>query len=432
MNAPNDYFNSISDQGLLRLITAGSVDDGKSTLIGRLLYDSKGVFADQLDAISRARHKRVEGDRFDLALLTDGLEAEREQGITIDVAYRYFATPGRKFIVADAPGHEQYTRNMVTGASTADAAIILIDASRIPDGQLLAQTKRHSTIARLLGLRHIVVAVNKMDLVNWDEAVFARIHTAYTALAEKLGILHFHILPISALEGDNVVHESANTPWYSGPALLPLLEGLEVGSPAKTSPLRLPVQWVIRHGGHSTDDFRGYAGRISSGGLNVGDEIVVQPAGVTAIVRRILLSGQDRNTAVVGDSIVIVLDRDVDVSRGDIISLASEPARIDRQLEAEICWLDSHALNPTRKYLLKHGSRLTSARIRAVHTRRNIHELQEEENSRQTLEMNEIGRVSLSVREALPHDRYSDLPATGAFILIDEATHQTAAAGMIR
>lgn len=432
MNAPNDYFNSISEQGLLRLITAGSVDDGKSTLIGRLLYDSKGVFADQLDAISRARHKRVEGDRIDFALLTDGLEAEREQGITIDVAYRYFATPRRKFIVADAPGHEQYTRNMVTGASTADAAIILIDASRVQDGQLLPQTKRHSTIAKLLGIRHIVVAVNKMDLVCWDEAVFTRIQAAYGTLAEKLGIQQFHILPLSALEGDNVVHESAHTPWYSGPALLPLLESLDVEQLDANSPLRLPVQWVIRHGGNSTDDFRGYAGRISSGRLNIGDEIVVQPSGVKAVVQGILRSGEDRNSAIAGDSVVVVLDRDVDVSRGDILSLANSPAHVEKNLEAELCWLDTQALNPARKYLLKHGSRLTSAKIRAVHTQRNIHELQEEQNSRQSLEMNEIGRVSLTVREALPHDRYSDLPATGSFILIDAATHQTAAAGMIR
>lgn len=432
MNAPNDYFHSLTDQGVLRLITAGSVDDGKSTLIGRLLYDSKGVFADQLDAIARARHKRVEGDRIDFALLTDGLEAEREQGITIDVAYRYFATPRRKFIVADAPGHEQYTRNMVTGASTADAAIILIDAGRNADGKLLPQTKRHSTIARLLGIRHIIVAVNKMDLINWDRAVFEDICKAYTALAKKLEIPHFHILPISALEGDNVVHRSPHTPWYKGEALLPLLESLETEGHAIDAPLRLPVQWVIRHGGSSLDDFRGYAGRVSSGRLSVGDEITVQPSGIQAQVSRILQSGQERASAIAGDSVVVILDRDIDVSRGDLISHVQSPARVERNLEAEICWLDTQALNPARKYLLKHGARLTSAKIRAVHTRRNIHELQEETNERGLLEMNEIGRVSISTREALAHDAYNDLSATGAFILIDEATHQTAAAGMIR
>lgn len=432
MNAPNDYFNSVSDQGLLRLITAGSVDDGKSTLIGRLLFDSKGVFADQLDAISRARHKRVEGDRIDFALLTDGLEAEREQGITIDVAYRYFATPRRKFIVADAPGHEQYTRNMVTGASTADAAIILVDASRNADGRLLAQTKRHSTIARLLGLRHIIVAVNKMDLVGWDEGIFKGIEAAYTELASKLDIREFHILPISALEGDNVVHTSAHTPWYQGPALLPLLESLEVGSEEDTGPLRLPIQWVIRHGGHSTDDFRGYAGRLSSGRVKLGDEIVIQPSGTTARIQRILQSGEERSSALAGDSVVVVLDRDVDVSRGDLLSLADAPAQVGREIEAELCWLDNQPLNPARKYLLKHGTRLTTAKIRAVHTQRNIHELQEEVNTRNQLDMNEIGRVSIQTREPLAHDRYVELPASGSFILIDEATHQTAAAGMIR
>lgn len=432
MNAPKDFFPALNDQGVLRLITAGSVDDGKSTLIGRLLYDSKGVFADQLEAIARARHKRVEGDRIDFALLTDGLEAEREQGITIDVAYRYFATPRRKFIVADAPGHEQYTRNMVTGASTADAAIILIDASRNADGTLLAQTKRHSTIAKLLGIRHIIVAVNKMDLVNWDPAVFNRIRDAYTRLAEKLEIQHFHILPISALEGDNVVHRSAHSPWYEGQALLPLLESLDIQNLAHDAPLRLPVQWVIRHGGDSIDDFRGYAGRISSGRLQVGDELAVQASGVRATVTRLLRSSHECHQAIAGDSIVVVLDKDVDISRGDLLSLATVPAKVEKQLEAEICWLDGRALNPARKYLLKHGARLTSAKIRSVHTQRNIHELQEETNTRNTLEMNEIGRVSISTRESLAHDAYADLPATGAFILIDEATHQTAAAGMIR
>lgn len=432
MNAPNDYFNSVSDQGLLRLITAGSVDDGKSTLIGRLLFDSKGVFADQLAAISRARHKRVEGDRIDFALLTDGLEAEREQGITIDVAYRYFATPRRKFIVADAPGHEQYTRNMVTGASTADAAIILVDASRNADGRLLAQTKRHSTIARLLGLRHIIVAVNKMDLVGWNEGIFEGIRAAYTELASKLDIPEFHILPISALEGDNVVHTSSHTPWYQGPALLPLLESLEVGSEEDSGPLRLPIQWVIRHGGHSTDDFRGYAGRLCSGRIKLGDEIVIQPSGTTARIQRILQSGEERSSALAGDSVVVVLDRDVDVSRGDLLSLAGAPAQVGREIEAELCWLDNQPLNPARKYLLKHGTRLTTAKIRAVHTQRNIHELQEEVNTRNQLDMNEIGRVSIQTREPLAHDQYVELPASGSFILIDEATHQTAAAGMIR
>ncbi|MCD0503185.1 sulfate adenylyltransferase subunit 1 [Bordetella petrii] len=432
MNAVNDSFLSGADSGVLRLITAGSVDDGKSTLIGRLLYDSKGVFADQLDAISRAKYKRVAGDGIDFALLTDGLEAEREQGITIDVAYRYFATPLRKFIVADAPGHEQYTRNMVTGASTADAAIILIDATRAADGRLLPQTKRHSTIARLLGIRHIVVAVNKMDLVDWDRAVFDRIRDAYADLARRLDIPHFHVLPLSALEGDNVVNPSAKTPWYEGPPLLSLLEQLSQAEPTAAQALRFPVQWVARHGGDSAEDFRGYAGRVASGVLRPGDEVVVQPSGVAARVREVLAFDRAVDAAVAGDSVTVVLDRDVDVSRGDVLSHVAEPARVAREFEAELCWLDAQALNPSRKYLIKHGTRLTSARIRDVLTQRDIHELQEVANGSGTLAMNEIGRVTLVTREALAVDRYADAPATGAFILIDEATHQTAAAGMLR
>lgn len=433
MNALNDSFLSGADTGVLRLITAGSVDDGKSTLIGRLLYDSKGVFADQLDAISRAKYKRVVGDGIDFSLLTDGLEAEREQGITIDVAYRYFSTPLRKFIVADAPGHEQYTRNMVTGASTADAAIILIDATRAADGQLLTQTKRHSTIAHLLGIRHIVVAVNKMDLVDWDQAVFERIRDAYAELARRLNIAHHHVLPLSALEGDNVVNRSDKTPWYDGPPLLSLLEQLGgTDSEAAVRPLRFPVQWVSRHGGDSAEDFRGYAGRIASGELRPGDDVVIQPSGVAARVKEVLAFDRAVDVAVAGDSVTVVLDRDVDVSRGDVLSHAVAPARVGREFEAELCWLDTQALNPARKYLLKHGTRLTSAKIRGVLTHRDIHELQEVANHNGTLNMNEIGRVSFATREALAVDSYIDAPATGAFILIDEATHQTAAAGMLR
>ncbi|ARP95707.1 sulfate adenylyltransferase subunit 1 [Bordetella genomosp. 13] len=432
MNTINDSFLGGADNGVLRLITAGSVDDGKSTLIGRLLYDSKGVFADQLDAIARAKYKRVAGDGIDFSLLTDGLEAEREQGITIDVAYRYFSTPLRKFIIADAPGHEQYTRNMVTGASTADAAIILIDATRAADGNLLPQTKRHSTIARLLGIRHIVVAVNKMDLVDWDRAVFERIRLSYAELAGRLDLPDFHILPLSALNGDNVVSVSAHTPWYPGPPLLALLETLAVADDGRGLPLRLPVQWVLRHGGDRADDFRGYAGRLASGVLRVGDAVAVQPSGQQAIVSRVLRGGRDVDEAVAGDSVAVVLDRDVDVSRGDTLSHPGAQARTAREFEAELCWLDAQPLNPARRYLLKHGARLTSARIRAVHTQRDIHELREIANEGGTLAMNDIGTVSLQTREMLAVDGYHALPANGAFILIDEATHQTAAAGMLR
>lgn len=430
MNAVAEPF--LKETTVLRLITAGSVDDGKSTLIGRLLYDSKGVYADQMAAISRAKHRRTEGDIVDFSLLTDGLEAEREQGITIDVAYRYFATPRRKFIVADAPGHEQYTRNMVTGASSSDAAVILIDAVRARDGALLPQTRRHSTIAHLLGLRHIIVAVNKMDLVDWDQNVFERIAAAYAELAAKLGIARFHILPVSALRGDNVVTASAHTPWYQGDVLLGLLEGLVVEQRQHELPLRFPVQLVARHDGDSVDGFRGYMGQVASGVLRCGDHILVQPAGVPAVVRQLISHEHRLDAAAAGTPVTVVLDRDVDVSRGDTFTLAEDAVVSARNFHAELCWLDARALSPARKYLLKHGTRLTTAKVDAVHTRRDIQLLQEVATDEPVLAMNDIGRVSISVREALIVDTYDDLPATGAFILIDPATHQTAAAGMIR
>jgi sulfate adenylyltransferase subunit 1 len=431
MNAVNESWISAADTGVLRLITAGSVDDGKSTLIGRLLYDSKGVFADQLAAITRSKYKRVAASEIDLSLLTDGLEAEREQGITIDVAYRYFSTPRRKFIVADAPGHEQYTRNMVTGASTAEVAIILIDASRARDGQLLAQTKRHSALAKLLGLKHIVVAVNKMDLVGWDPVIFEAIRAAYTELAERLDIEHFHIIPISALRGDNVVEGSANTPWYSGPPLLSLLEDLPISAAVDEGSSRFFVQWVIRHGGHDVNDFRGYAGQLAGGRLSVGDEIRVLPAGQVAKVARLLRFDLDVASVVAGDNVVLVLDRDIDVSRGDLIVQSDTTIRVTKEFDAELCWLDQQALNPLRQYWLKQGTRLTQAKIKAVHTRRDIHELSHVEASG-VLEMNDIGHVTLVSRDVLALDSYSEHSVTGAFILIDAATHQTAAAGMVR
>jgi sulfate adenylyltransferase subunit 1 len=430
MNAVNESWVSAIETGVLRLITAGSVDDGKSTLIGRLLYDSKGVFADQLAAITRSKYKRVAATEIDLSLLTDGLEAEREQGITIDVAYRYFATPLRKFIVADAPGHEQYTRNMVTGASTADVAIILIDATRVHDGRLLAQTRRHSALAHLLGLQHIVVAVNKMDLVDWDESVFERIRAAYALLAEQLGMARFHIIPMSALKGDNVVESSSNTPWYDGPPLLTLLEGLST-DPAAADGSRFFVQWVIRHGGHGINDFRGYAGRLAGAALRVGDEIKVQPSGQTARVARLLRYDVDVDSAVAGDTVVVVLDRDIDVSRGDLLVQSHIPVRATKEFDAELCWLDQQPLSPLRQYWLKQGTRLTQAKIKTVHSRRDIHELQQVQASG-VLEMNDIGHVTLVSRDLLAVDSYADQPAAGSFILIDAATHQTAAAGMVR
>jgi sulfate adenylyltransferase subunit 1 len=431
MNAINESWVSASGTDVLRLITAGSVDDGKSTLIGRLLYDSKGVFADQLASIARSKYKRTQASEIDLALLTDGLESEREQGITIDVAYRYFATPLRKFIVADAPGHEQYTRNMVTGASTAQVVIILIDASRAADGQLLAQTKRHSALAQLLGLKHVIVAINKMDLVGWDGHVFERIAKAYAELARALDIPSFHIVPISALKGDNVVEASDNTPWYDGPPLLSLLETLPVTEADASAPPRFFVQWVIRHGGSQLEDFRGYAGQLAGGSLRVGDEIKVLPSGLIAKVARLLRGDLDIAFAAGGDSVTIVLDRDIDVSRGDLIVPADTRLNLVREFDAELCWLDQQALNPARQYLLKQGTRLTQARIKAVHTRRDMHALIEVPAG-DVLNMNDIGHATLVSRDLLALDPYKGNAATGAFILIDAATHQTAAAGMVR
>ncbi|MFW7340989.1 GTP-binding protein [Pollutimonas sp. H1-120] len=431
MNAINESWVSASGTDVLRLITAGSVDDGKSTLIGRLLYDSKGVFADQLASIARSKYKRTQASEIDLALLTDGLEAEREQGITIDVAYRYFATPLRKFIVADAPGHEQYTRNMVTGASTAQVVIILIDASRAADGQLLPQTKRHSALAQLLGLQHVIVAVNKMDLVGWDGQVFERIGKAYADLAQTLGIPSFHVVPISALKGDNVVDVSGNTPWYDGPPLLSLLETLPVAAADTSVSSRFFVQWVIRHGGSQREDFRGYAGQLSGGALKVGDEIKVLPSGLTARVARLLRGADDLSFAAGGDSVTLVLDRDIDVSRGDLVVPADAQLRVVREFDAELCWLDQQALNPARQYWLKQGTRLTHARIKAVHTRRDMHALQHVQAG-DILNMNDIGHATLVSRDLLALDSYAGNAATGAFILIDAATHQTAAAGMVR
>ncbi|WP_353173471.1 sulfate adenylyltransferase subunit 1 [Paracandidimonas soli] len=432
MNAPYESLQVERDHNVLRFITAGSVDDGKSTLIGRLLYDSKGVYADQLQAVAASRYRRGPADDLNLALLTDGLEAEREQGITIDVAYRYFTTPRRKFIVADAPGHEQYTRNMVTGASTAHAAVILIDATKVRDGQLLVQTRRHSTIARLLGVRHIILAVNKLDLLDWDPAVFSRITQSYAELAGRLGIAQFRAIPVSALLGDNVVHSSGNTPWYQGPTLLEHLESLEAGVSQEHGPLRFSVQWVMRHNGHQADDLRAYAGQVVSGALRVGESIVVQPSGVQATIQQLLNHDGPVPEARAGSPVTVVLSENVDVSRGDWFSHAMDAPLVGNAFEADLAWLDARPLSTQRRYLVKHGARISSARVRQVHTRRDLQKLEELPAGEAVLAMNDIGRVSIQVRDALAVDSYTRLPATGAFILIDEATHQTVAGGMIR
>ncbi|HGL6715376.1 sulfate adenylyltransferase subunit 1 [Burkholderia contaminans] len=426
------------DLGVLRFITAGSVDDGKSTLIGRLLYDSKAVLSDQLSALSRAKNKRTVGDELDLALLTDGLEAEREQGITIDVAYRYFATAKRKFIIADTPGHEQYTRNMVTGASTAHAAIVLIDATRITveNGvvQLLPQTKRHSAIVKLLGLQHVIVAINKMDLVDYSEARFNEIRDAYVALAKQLGLTDVRFVPVSALKGDNIVGASERMPWYAGEPLLDVLESLPVETQAHDA-LRFPVQWVARQDGSSADDFRGYMGRIESGEVKVGDEIVVLPSNRTATIAEIVAPVPGGTASVpqafAGQTVTIRLAEDVDVSRGDMFVTSGEPVEPAKKLEADLCWFDETPLSPQRKYLLKQTTSTVFAKIGGVKQVLDVHTLSHA-TDRHDLKMNDIGRVALTLQKPIVCDTYDAHPGTGAFVLIDEATHHTVAAGMIR
>ena len=432
MNALNENLN---ERNLLRFITAGSVDDGKSTLIGRLLFDSKGIFADQLAAVSRAKHKRTVGDTIDLSLLTDGLEAEREQGITIDVAYRYFATPKRKFIIADTPGHEQYTRNMVTGASTADAVIILVDVSKVKlreDGgvDLLIQTKRHSTIAHLLQIEHVVVAVNKMDLVNYDQDVYDRIVKAYREFAATLGIKDVKTIPLSALAGDNVVDAGQRMPWYQGPTLIELLEDLSVYDESHGAAFRFPVQLVARHNGHEANDFRGYMGRIEAGNVAVGDKLVVQPSGQAATVKEIVTFDGSLQSASAGQSVTIVLEEYVDVSRGDLLASSVQPATLLKQVSADVCWLSEEPLDLRRKYWIKHGTKQTAAKVSKIDSILDINTQQRHDAD--ALKLNDVARIALTVQQPLAADAYSDIRATGAFILIDEVTHQTVAAGMIR
>jgi sulfate adenylyltransferase subunit 1 len=424
-----------NEQSLLRFITAGSVDDGKSTLIGRLLFDSKGIFADQLDAMSRSKHKRTVGDAVDLSLLTDGLEAEREQGITIDVAYRYFATPKRKFIIADTPGHEQYTRNMVTGASTADAVIILVDVSKVKlreDGgvDLLIQTKRHSTIAHLLQIEHVIVAVNKMDLVNYDQDIYNRIVKAYGEFAASLGLKDITPIPLSALSGENVVDRTEKLDWYQGPTLIELLESLSVYDESHDAPFRFPVQLVARHNGHEANDFRGYMGRIEAGKVSVGDKLVVQPSGQSATVKDIVTLEGSHQSAVVGQSVTLLLDEYLDISRGDLLASADRPATQLKQLQADVCWMSDEPLDVRRKYWIKHGTKQTSAKVKAIESLLDINTQQR--HPAEGLKLNDIATIELAVQQPLAADAYSDIRATGAFILIDEVTHQTVAAGMIR
>ena len=419
----------------LRFITAGSVDDGKSTLIGRLLYDSKALLTDQIKTLNAGKEKGNK-EAIDFSILTDGLEAEREQGITIDVAYRYFSTAKRKFIIADTPGHEQYTRNMVTGASTASAAIVLIDASQLNFDekplQLLPQTKRHSAILRQLNCPHILVAVNKMDLLDYSEEKFNAIVEAYRQLATQLGLKDIHFVPVSALLGDNLVYASESTPWYQGEPLLTILENLPSVDEVSHSnaDFYFPVQLVVRQDADKADDFRGYQGRIERGAVQQGQTIRIEPNGLTAKVTEIITPKGEVTQAVAGEVITLRLDRDIDISRGDLFVDESSPLTPQKQLEATICWFDERPLNTARKYLLKHGTQTVFAKISEIESVLNVHTL-EQENGATALKMNDIARVRFSLQKPIVATTYEENIAGGAFILVDEATYNTVAAGMI-
>ena len=418
------YLAQHQTKSLLRFITCGSVDDGKSTLIGRLLYDSRMIFEDQLAALE-ADSKRVgtQSGEIDFALLVDGLAAEREQGITIDVAYRFFTTERRKFIVADTPGHEQYTRNMVTGASTADLAVILIDARK----GVLTQTRRHSYLAHLLGIRHLVLAVNKMDLVGYDQAVFDRIVADYSAFAASIGIADFTAIPISGFRGDNITTApSANTPWYRGPSLIHHLETVEVDATAEQArPFRMPVQWVNR----PDLDFRGFAGLIAGGVVRVGDAVRVLPSGRTSSVKRIVTLDGDLQAAVAGQSVTLVLADEVDCSRGDVIAAADAPPETSDQFEATLVWMAEAELVPGRAYVLKLATQTVSATIQAPKYQVNVNSM--EHLAAKTLELNAIGVVQLSTDRRIVFEPYADSKTLGGFILIDRMTNATVAAGML-
>jgi bifunctional enzyme CysN/CysC len=418
------YLVQHQHKSLLRFITCGSVDDGKSTLIGRLLYDSKMIFEDQMAALE-ADSKKVgtQGDDIDFALLVDGLAAEREQGITIDVAYRFFSTDRRKFIVADTPGHEQYTRNMVTGASTADLAVILIDARK----GVLTQTRRHSFLVSLLGIPQVVLAVNKMDLVGWDQTVFDQIVADYRKFAAEIGLQDILAIPISGLKGDNIASVSDQTPWYDGPTLMTHLETVEIGEDRmRAMPFRMPVQWVNR----PNLDFRGFSGMISSGRVAPGDKIRVLPSGRTSTVSRIVTLDGDLEEAVAGQSITLTLADEVDISRGDVISVSDHPPEVADQFEINLVWMSEERLFPGRPYWMKIGAKLVSAQITEIKYKVNVNTL--EHLAGKALELNEIAVCNLSLDQAIPYEAYEADKDLGGFILIDRISNATVAAGMIK
>lgn len=410
---------------LLRFTTAGSVDDGKSTLIGRLLYDSKAIFQDQMEAIEIASKRRGE-ETVNLALLTDGLRAEREQGITIDVAYRYFATPKRKFIIADTPGHIQYTRNMVTGASTANVALILIDARN----GVVEQTIRHSFIASALRIPHIIVCVNKMDLVDYNEEVFDEIREKYNEFSGKLDVKDVRFIPISAKLGDNVVDRSTNMDWYNGPTLMYLLETIHIASDYNLTDSRFPVQYVIRPMKDEFHDYRGYAGRVASGVFHKGDKVTVLPSGFSSVIKSIDFPGQDLEFAFAPQSVTITLADDIDISRGDTIVTGSNLPKVGQDIEALVCWLNEKPLRINGRYILRHTSAEMKCIVKELKFKINIETL-ENKYGEAGFGLNEIGRIQIRTTKPLVYDSYSENRVTGSLILIDEGTNETVGAGMI-
>jgi bifunctional enzyme CysN/CysC len=419
----NAYLDMHQHKSLLRFITCGSVDDGKSTLIGRLLYDSKMIFEDQLSALEAdSKRQGTQGQEIDFALLVDGLAAEREQGITIDVAYRFFATEKRKFIVADCPGHEQYTRNMVTGASTADAAVILIDARK----GVLVQTRRHSYLAHLLGIKTIILAVNKMDLVDYNQAIYEKIVADYATFARELGLSDFTAMPISGFKGDNITTKSAKTAWYDGPTLIDFLETVELDvSTDQAKPFRMPVQWVNR----PNLDFRGFSGLIAAGRVAPGDAVRVLPSGKTSTISKIVTMDGDQDFAIAGQSVTLCFADEIDCSRGDVISLADVPPQTADQFEATIVWMADDALIAGRAYWLKLGTQLVSATVQAPKYQINVNTM--EHLATKTLELNAIGVAELTTDRPIVFEPYADNRTLGGFILIDKISNTTVAAGML-
>ncbi len=423
--------NTQHNDSLLRFMTCGSVDDGKSTLIGRLLYDTKTILADTLTQIEKTSKKRGM-EAVDLSLLTDGLQAEREQGITIDVAYRYFSTGTRKYIIADAPGHEQYTRNMVTAASTANLAIILIDARK----GVLTQTRRHSYLAHLVGIPHIVVAINKMDLVDYDQTVYEKIKADYLAFAEQIGLQRdghdIQFVPLSALNGDMLVDRGEAMPWYNGPTMLEILEAAPAAHSEQNEDFRFPVQFVCRP--HASDDpelhdFRGFMGRVESGEVSVGDSVTVLPNGLSSKVKAIQLGNEQLQTAITEQSVTLLLEDEIDTSRGDMIVKTGQAPEPVKQIEAFVCWLSESPLSPARTYIVRHTTRESKAKVGSISYKVDVNTLEQQET--QGLSMNDIARISFKLAQPLMVDPYTRNRATGAFIIVDESTNNTVGAGMI-